>query len=466
MGEGHPHRLMARLWERVRAFAEDRLLRRVVRNSAYLFISNVIAAVLGIVTANLLGASVFGTLGILTGFVTDVNRLFSFRMNDVVVRYMGEALAQRDKARAAAVVKAAALIEGAASLFAFLALLALAPVGARYFAKDASLTPLFILYGGSILTNLVNETSTGVLQVTGHFRSQALINLAQSVLVALIIVHAALTGGGLLEVLWAYLLGKVILGLGPVGLALYWVGRVLGRDWWRASFALLPPWKELVRFGISTNFSGTINLIARDSEVPLVGFFFGPQIAGYYKIALQVVNLLIMPINPFIGTTYPEITRAWAAREWTRLKNLLRRVSFVAGGWSVLAGAGLALFGEALLFRPIAFFGRTFQVYKAEYLPALPVLMILLVGYGVANTFFWSRLLLLSQSKADQALRISFLAMLGKLALAVLFLPAAGYLMEAVFLSGYFIVSTGWMVVLGLRGLPAAAQDGEAAGED
>ncbi|BAJ65185.1 oligosaccharide flippase family protein [Anaerolinea thermophila] len=464
MGEGHPHRLITRLWGRARAFAEDRLLRRVVRNSAYLFISNVIAAVLGIVTANLLGASVFGTLGILTGFVTDVNRLFSFRMNDVVVRYMGEALAQRDKARAAAVVKAAALIEGAASLFAFLALLALAPVGARYFAKDASLTPLFILYGGSILANLVNETSTGVLQVTGHFRSQALINLAQSVLVALIIVHAALTGGGLLEVLWAYLLGKVILGLGPVGLALYWAGHVLGRDWWRASFALLPPWKELVRFGISTNFSGTINLIARDSEVPLVGFFFGPQIAGYYKIALQVVNLLIMPINPFIGTTYPEITRAWAAREWMRLKNLLRRVSFIAGGWSVLAGAGLALFGEALLFSPIALFGRTFQLYKAEYLPALPVLMILLVGYGVANTFFWSRLLLLSQGKADQALRISFLAMLGKLALAVLFLPAAGYLMEAVFLSGYFIVSTGWMVALGLRGLQAAAQDGEAAG--
>jgi O-antigen/teichoic acid export membrane protein len=439
--------------DRARAFTGDRLLRRVVRNSTYLFASNIIAAVLGIVTANLLGVAVFGILGIITGFVADVNRLFSFRMNDVVVRYVGEAMARGEKERAAAVVKAAGLAEALTSLAAFGVLALLAPLGARFFAKDALLGPLFVLYGLSILANLNYETATGVLQVTGHFRTQALINLAQSVLVAVLIVSAALRGGGLFDVLWAYLIGKFTLGLGPVAAALFWLPSAIKPDWWRARLSLLPPWRELVRFAFSTNFSATINLVARDSEVPWVGLFFGPVVAGYYKIALQVINLVVMPINPFISTTFPEITRAVTERAWQRLRDLLRRVSLIAGGWTAAVALGLLLFGRQVLFSNWEIFGRTFHIYDAAYEPAFPVLLLLLIGYGVANTVFWSRPLLLAQGLADFALTVSFLAMLGKLALGILLLPRAGYLAEAVFLSLYFSVSVGVMVWRGLRGI-------------
>jgi hypothetical protein len=59
-----------------------------------------------------------------------------------------------------------------------------------------------------------------VLQVTNHYRSQALVNLLQSVLVAAIIAYGYFTHSGLLVVLLAYLLGKMVLGLGPIALAL------------------------------------------------------------------------------------------------------------------------------------------------------------------------------------------------------------------------------------------------------
>jgi len=449
---------MSALLQRARGFASDRLLRRVVRNSTYLFASNVIGAVLTIATAGLLGVQAFGVLGIITNFVSNVNRLLSFRMGDVVVRYMGQALAQDqpDKLRAAAVVKAAGLVEALTSLAAFGVLALLAPLGAAYNAKDAALTPLFLLFGVSILANLASETATGVLQVTGHFRSQALINLAQSVLVAAWIALAALRGGGLFEVLLAYLAGKIILGLGPVLVALYWLPKALGAAWWRAPLALLPPWKEFVWFGIHTNFSGTINVFARDSEVQWVGFFFGPTVSGYYKVALALINLVVMPINPFISTTYPEITRAFAARQWQRVRDLLRRVTIISGGWTAAVGLGLLLIGQPLLFSDWNLFGRTFHIYRPEYLPAFPVLLVLLAGYGTANTLFWNRPLLLAQGLAGYALRVSFAAMALKVALALVLLPRTGYLAEAAILSGYFILSVGWMTWRGLRGLRQA----------
>ncbi|TLN28351.1 lipopolysaccharide biosynthesis protein [bacterium] len=442
---------MSRLIAAVQSWTQDRLLRRVVRNSTYLFASNVIAAVLSIVTANLLGVALFGLLGIITGFVANVNRLLSFRMGDVVVKYMGQALAHGEKERAAAVVKLAGLVETGTSLLAFGALALLAPLGATFFAKDASLTPLFLFFGLSILANFATETATGVLQVTNHFRSQALINLAQSVLVAVMVLFIAARGASLELVLLAYLAGKVVMGLGPIFVAIYWLPRSLGAGWWRADLKLLPPWRELARFAVSTNFSGTINVFARDSEVQWVGFFFDNSVAGYYKTALAIINLVVMPINPFIGTTFPEITRAFASRQWARLRSLLRRVTIIAASWTGAVALGLLLFGRQVLFSDWTLFGRTFHIYSNEFLPAFDILLVILVGYGVANILFWNRPLLLAQGLADYALRISLWSMLGKVLLALILLPGAGYIMEAVLLAGYFIVSVGLMVWRGLQ---------------
>ena len=444
---------------RARGFTGDRLLRRVVRNSTYLFASNAIGAILNIVTAGLLGLKDFGLLGIIIPFVSNVNRLLSFRMGDVVVRYMGEALAQDaqgGKRKAAAVVKAAGLVEAVTSLAAFGLLVLLAPLGAAYIAKDAGLTPLFLLFGVSILANITTETATGVLQVTGHFRSQALINLSQSLLVAAWIAVVALRGGGLVDVLWAYLAGKIILGLGPILVALYWLPKTLGADWWRAPFDLLPPWREFIWFGIHTNFSGTINVFARDSETQWVGYFFGPEVSGLYKVALALINLIVMPINPFISTTYPEITKAFASQQWQRLRDLLRRVTIIAAGWTGAVVVGLLLIGQPLLFANWTLFGHTFHIYRPEYLPAFPILLILMAGYGTANILFWNRPLLLAQGMAGYALWVSLLAMALKVALELLLLPRAGYLAEAGLLSFYFILSVGWMTWRGLKGIRQA----------
>jgi O-antigen/teichoic acid export membrane protein len=127
------------------------------------------------------------------------------------------------------------------------------------------------------------------------------------------------------------------------------LNQMLGKNWWKSSFKLLPPFKELAKFAVSTNLSGTINMVVRDSELLWVGWLFNTQVAGYYKTALALINLLIMPINPFISTTYPEIIRSITNKAWSQLKSLLRRVTLIAGGWTVAVGTFLILFGKQLL---------------------------------------------------------------------------------------------------------------------
>lgn len=439
-----------RLTDALKGLRQDRLLQGVIKNTGYLFSSSTVSMVLGmlqsIFAARLLGVELLGVLGTITSFASTINRLLSFRMSELVVKYLGRDLTEERRERAKGVVALAALTEASASVIAFGVLYWLAPLAAEFLAKDASFTPLFRIYGVSILAGLVVETATGILQIDNRFRAQAVINVAQSVLTAAMILAAFVLKGGLFWVMLAYLVGKVILGIGPVGLALGSLRRLFGPDWWRISAEHMPKLKEVMHFAVSTNLSATINLLVRDSELLWISYFLSPLEAGYYKIAMAVVNLVVMPITPFISTTYPEISRSVAAKQWQRLRHLLRRVTLFSGAWTLATTLGLLVLGRWVIG----------LMYGVEYIPAYPALMVLLVGYGLANVFFWNRPLLLALGLPGFPVAAMLAGGLVKVGLAFPLVPRYGYVCEALLLTSFFIISVIPILWKGMRELRAA----------
>ena len=158
----------------------------MVKNSSYLFSSNVISAVLSfiqtIIAVRLIGVTNWGLVATIQTFASNINRFLSFRMSEVVLKHLGPSLADDKKQEAAVLVKAAGLMEAVMSIVAFLILLLLAPWASRIFAKDISTAPLFVFYGLILLSNLVYETSTGVLQATHRFDHLARVNLINSII--------------------------------------------------------------------------------------------------------------------------------------------------------------------------------------------------------------------------------------------------------------------------------------------
>lgn len=450
---------MKALFSRIRHFlSEDRVFSRVLKNTGYLFSSTTIGLLLSLVqsifAARLLGVAAFGLIGILTTFVSNVSRLFSFRMGEFIVRYLGKELTEENRQKAGAVVKIAMMIEGATSIIAFVVLMLLAPVGAKYFAKDIQTLPLIQLYGFSILAKMFSETSIGFLQITNRFRIQAMINLAQSVITALLIFIAFLVDGSIYFVLIAYLVGKIILGVSPFILALYYLPGQLGRGWWKTPLAVLPPFREIALYTLSTNLSGTVKMVASESEPLLLGYFLDQRAVGLYKLALSIVNPLMMPITPFISTTFPEMTRSIVAKSWDQLRKLLRRVTLISAGWTGLVWLVMLVLGRWLI--------QLF--YGSEFVPAYPVTMLLLVGFGVANIFFWNRSLLLSFGKANIPLYVLLVTAIVKTALAFWIVPQMGIMGEGYLLTGYLVISTGVLVFIGLRTISkTSARSGEVA---
>src|SRR5215211_1134231 len=254
----------------------DPLLQRVVRNSSYLFSSSAISAVLSavqmIIVVRLLDPEGYGlATGIIMVFASNVNRFLSFRMSEVVVRYVGEAMTQENKDRAAALLKGIGMTEAITSIVAYVVLIALSPWAATSLAKDSSTAPLFVFYGLFLLANIVYETSVGVLQATDRFHRVARANLFQSITVFLSMIVIAVWMPTLLGVLLAYLAGKIIAGVIVTLSAIQEANRTFGYCWVQAPLGLVSDWNSVGRFMLSTNLNGTINLFARDNIPIYIG---------------------------------------------------------------------------------------------------------------------------------------------------------------------------------------------------
>lgn len=428
----------------VTRWRNDRLLGRVIRNSSYLFSSNSISMVLtflqGLLAAALLGVANYGTLGLIIAFASNVNRLLSFRMNELVIKYGGQYLAEDRREDASAVIKIAGASEGVTSILAYTLLVILAQWAAATIVKDERSASWIVFYGVALLANVMTETATAVLQLGRHFRTQAILNLGQNILTAGWILAAYILKGGIYDVILAYLAGKLFYGLGMSLAAVYWLKPLLGPGWIRVRLTRLADWKSMLRFAVSTNLSQTVNMVIRDSELLWVGFLLTSVQAGYYKFAMGIMNVMVLPITQLIQTSFPEITHTVAVKAWSSLRDLLRRTSLLAVGWTILTALGMLAVGPWFL-----------RLYKSgEYLPSLPVIWVLFAGFSFANIFFWNRPLLLALGRPNFPLLVTLVVGIIKTILMLLLVRENGVIMQAALLSGYFILSIGIIVMRGL----------------
>ena len=414
------------------------ILRRVAKNSAYLFSASGISVALGffqnLLVVNLLEVGLFGILGGVVKFTSVINKLASFRMHELVIKYVGQYTEAGDTRRAAAIFKLACLLETGSSLVSYSLIFGLSTLAARIFAKDSHFASLFALYGLIVLGNLIFESSTGLLQIFDRFRFIAALQISQSVLTLVLIALAFFAPNPLLAVVFAYMAGKLLDGIGIAIVAFVEAGRKWGQGWWRTPLSLLKDQRrELFRFAFSTNLSATINLVNKDSEELWVLGLLDPVQGGYYKQAIALTNLVLIPITPLPQATYPELAREVARKAWDNVRYILKQGSRLALLYTGLASLFLIIFGRPLIA----------WLYGSEFLPSYPALVVLLVGLLIANTFYWNRTALLSLNLPDYPTKVNLLAAFLKIALTPLLVPRYGYVASAALLSGYYFLSIG-----------------------
>ena len=422
-------------------------LQRIVKNSSYMMSSATLTAGLGfiqsIVIARTLGPVGLGVWGVIRNYPILFNRITSIRINEMVVKYISNFQESDEIEKAKATFRLSALMEGAGVLIAFLLLTITARISTGIFVEAESLEflnlgmndvrNLLVLYGVHLLFNIFYNSSRGLIQVFNKFRDEAILTVAQGVMTFVFIMIAFLLKGGLVGFVIAYLMSKAVLGFGVMWIGMNAAREAWGKGWLFGSLsAIQDEFKEMISFTFSTFFSAKITLIAKDSEIYWVSALLGNEIGGFYSFALNIIGYSQILMNPLAGTTYPELSKEVAKENWKEVKDILKKSTRIVG---IYVGAGFA--GALLLGR----WGiRTF--YEPEFLPAYPIILILLLGYFTMNLFFWNRVALLALNRPVYPTIVNFVGMLTKVILLIQFVPPLGETFIAAVLAGYIIFTT------------------------
>jgi O-antigen/teichoic acid export membrane protein len=378
----------------------DATLRRILRNSAWLFgasaAGTAMNAVQGVLIGRALGLTAFGVLGVVFTFVSVFSRLTSFRLNEFIVQYLTRPEAQ-DRQRSAAIVKLSLCVEIGAALIAFALLWLAAPFAARWAARAPDATALIRAYGAVVLVNAMSETTQGILQVYGRYKTCSVASGVGSAMSLAAVIAVLAIDLGLAGVVAARLTGELlttmVLGLTTLGE----VRRRLGRTWWTAPLRTLAAERRaIVKFVSSTNATLTLSMLSKDGDLLWLGLLRGPAEAGLYRLAHLGASLAFLPVGLLAPSISPDVTGQAARLRWQEFRVLLHRTSMLAASY---VGPVVALI--ALLHTPVIRL-----LLGEQFVPAGPALVILSVGMGISSIVVWGRLGLLALNRADYLMRV------------------------------------------------------------
>jgi O-antigen/teichoic acid export membrane protein len=427
-------------------FWDNPIMKRIITNSAILFSANGLKAILsviqGVLIFRVIGLNGTGLLATITSFTNSANRLASFRINEFVVKYVREFEEKNQPEKAAAAFKLAILFELIGAIIAVLLINYFALWGANVLAKDwahiPNLSDWFIAYSVVALLNFMYDSASGLLQVFNRFNRIAQISVIQGVLSLLLVIWAFYINASIPVFLAIYIFGKLILSVSTTTLAIIAATKHWGKQWLLAPISSLwPQKKDILTFVISTNVSGSISLVAKDSESLWISGFLDTTATGFYNIALKFIVIMQMPVIPLSSTTYPELTREISNRNWDAVIRTLKKGSLLAGLYTGPLILGLIIFGKFILK----------LMYGIKSLPAYPILVILLIGYLFSNVFFWNRIALLALNRPAYLTTVNFIGMVIKVVGIVIYVPIYGVLLFAALLSGYYIFTVSLAVI-------------------
>lgn len=323
--------------------------------------------------------------------------------------------------------------------------------GAPELREVLSVLSLLLVIEGLIIVQ------DAILKRNGEFKKLAVMTNIAALVGGALGVGLALAGGGV----WALVAQQ--LSMDAIALVLFWVVSS-----WRPAFRFSRRHaRDLIGFSshvLVANFGGFVN---RRADALLVGVFFGPVVAGIYRLADRFVDLLLeVTMRPVGLVALPLFSRLQRDRESLRgAVETCMRVTLIAGVPSLLALAAcsdflLALIGpewssgaDALKLLAAAGIGKVIISFTGPLLfavgrPAFRAIMLWMLGAASAGAVVAVAVVLQSSSEERQIFGV---ALSRALVFLLVFIPVN-------------LVVVDWLTGFGLRAFAVMAAAPTAAG--
>lgn len=353
---------------------KDQHLRSLLKNTSYLGISRVVAAICGIATIALagraLGLLLLGTLILITSYTKAASGLAKFQSWQVIVRYGGHGVAHGDPEHFKIATGFAFSLDLLSGIAGMLVAVAILPFISQWVGIQPQYLWLAMLYC-TLLPTMGAATPSGVLRVLNRFDLIGWSDTATPITRAVLAVVAYITGAPFAAYVAIWYVTDLLGDLFTWFLAwreLRRTGHLKGIRPTLRPTVLPGAW----RFAIDVNLAASVQAIWGPSGRLVVGGLLGPAGAALFRVASTLADAAQKPADLLGRAFYPEIIRMDLATKtpW----KLMLRVMVLASGTAALAIGLLILGGKPLM---SIVFGKAFL---AAYEPLVILMLIPFLG--------------------------------------------------------------------------------------
>jgi O-antigen/teichoic acid export membrane protein len=346
----------------------DQHFRSLLKNSSYLAISRIVAAVAGIATisfaAHALGVLQFGALILITSYATAVSGIAKFQSWQLIVRYGSRAIhGEVDDFKTS--TGFAFALDASSGVAGMVVAVLILPFVASWIGITQDQLWLAMFYC-TLLPTMGAATPSGVLRALDRFDLISWASTANPIGRALLVITAYFTGAPL----GAYVAIWYVTDLGGDLYLWFLAWRELRRrgllNGIRPTFrpeSLPGAWK----FAISVNLNATVLAAWGPLARVVVGGLLGPAGAALFRVASVLSDSASKPADLLAKAFYPEVVRMDLSKKKPR--KLMVRGTALAAGIALTAILILLLGGKPLV---ALLFGK-------QFLGAYEALVILMV---------------------------------------------------------------------------------------
>jgi O-antigen/teichoic acid export membrane protein len=353
---------------------KDQHFRSLLKNSSYLGVSKIVAALCGVATLAFagrgLGVIMFGTLILITSYVKAVSGIAKFQSWQLIVRYGGHGVAHGDAEHFKVATGFAFALDAVSGIGGLIIGAALLPFIASWVGIEPQYLWLGMLYC-TVLPVMSAATPDGVLRVLDRFDLISWSGTLMPILRAVLAAAAFATGASFAVYVTIWFVTDLIGNLYPWYLAWRELRRNRLLEGIRPTLrpaALAGAW----RFAIEVNLTTSVQAIWGPIGRLVVGGLLGPAGAALFRVASTLADSAAKPADLLGKAFYPEIIRMdlTSNKPW---KLMLRGTALISAV-AVLAILLMLIGGKPLM---ALIFGKAFL---GAYAPLVILMAIPFIG--------------------------------------------------------------------------------------
>lgn len=368
--------------------------RKFVQDVGILTMANFAGAALnfiqGIFVARWLGPELYGIAALVMSYPDLIYTFFDARSGEATVRYVSQFHSRNEPARAVAMCQCGYGLDLAIAALAFFVVWFTAPWAARHIVHKPEVSWLIFLYATAFIPRAMSGTSRAVLATLGRFPLSAGVAVVTTGVRAVLILGLVLAGWGVTGVIWGNAVTLAFQGivLGVVGHVA--IRRTWGTAWFAGSWqALRGQRREIARFILYTDLNALLGLFVKQVDTVVLGYFRGPAEVGYYHLAKAIRTMVGNLESPLETVSYPHLARVWGVAQHDELKQVIKRYAMGIGIPLAVCVLGILPLLPAVISLLVG----------GQYLPAISISQVLLIGGAIHLGLFWVRPLYLSTGK-------------------------------------------------------------------